>query len=373
MKKKIFIFLILIILIFTLTSCNEKDKAPYVKAYGFNAMGSVIQLQLYDETKKDKEEEAFLKVEDIFMLYGQLTSNYNRNEVSEDSPYYDYNNIYLINEQAGKEAVVVKEELIEILNLSIELHKTTNGYFNIGLGNIAKEWKSVISSHLILSLEDYNITLNKVKELGTPDLDKLIIDEVNSTVYLADASINLDLGAIAKGYATELAYNYLKEEMGLTRFKINSGSSSIAIALPPIDYPIKTYIGDDNSTYNNNFYKDGVLGYLPGGNKHIATSGSETQGINVYDGNDFYTKLHHIISPFTLEAVNNYFKVTLVGQNNALLDVYATAVFLMEKEDAVSFLETHEIGYVLYLTEDYSILTNLSSEEFVKHEIVGEL
>lgn len=366
MKKKIYSLIILISMMFLLISCDDK---PYIKGYSFNSMGSYIEVQIYEKTDLDK---AFDSVFDIFSFYGQLTSNYRRNEVEETSPYYDLNNIYLINEKAGVEPVKVKEELIELIELSIMLNEQTNGYFNIGLGKASEIWKNAINYTLVLSYEEYLNTVNMLSDLETPDLSKVIIDKENKTVYLEDKTFSLDLGGIAKGYATELAYNYLKDELGLKRFKINSGASSIGIALPPVNHPIKTYIKDDNSTYNNNFYKDGLLGYIPGGNKHIATSGSAQQYVNVYDDSGFYKKVHHLISPFTLLPVNHYYKVTLIGDNSFLLDAYATAVYLMPLEEAVEFLNFHEIGYVLYLI-DYSLETNLSEDDFVAYEIVGEI
>jgi|SRR5690554_3450570 len=366
MKKKIYSLIIIISLMFLLISC---DKDPYIKGYSFRSMGSSIEVQIYEKTDEDK---VFDAVFDIFSFYGQLTSNYKRNEVEETSPYYNLNNIYLINEKAGVEAVEVAEELIELLELSIDLNKQTNGYFNIGLGKVTEIWKEAIYNNLVLSYEDYLYTVDMITNLETPDLSKVIIDKENKTVYLEDNTFNLDLGGIAKGYATELAYNYLKDELGLKRFKINSGASSIGIGLPPVNHPIKTYIRDDNSTYDNDFYKDGLLGYIPGGNKHIATSGSGQQYVNVYDDSGFYKKIHHLISPFTLMPVNHYYKVTLIGDNSSLLDAYATAVYSMPLNEALKFLEDHEIGYVLYLM-DYSLETNLSVKEFVQYEIVGEI
>lgn len=359
MKKKFFAIFVLVSLLLGVVSCQKK---PYVKGYSFNAMETTIQVQIYE---KNVDEDVFKAVEEIFMFYSQLTTNFRRNEVKENSPYYNLNNVYLINQEAGIKAVKVKEELIELLELSILLHEETNGYFNIGLGKAVNLWKQQIKDHLFITKQNYLNTLNTLSTYETPDLTKIIIDKENKTVYLEDDSISLDLGAIAKGYATQLSYDYLKEEKGLKRFKIYGGGSSIALGLPPKNYPIKTFIADDNS-----IYEDGFLGYIPGGNKHITTSGSGQQYVNVYDDDgEIYTKIHHIISPFTLKPVNNFYKVTLVGDDSALLDAYSTVVFLMDEEEAINFLNEHNIKYLLYLN-DYSIVTNFTKEEFVQYEIL---
>lgn len=362
MKKKIFSMFILISALVSLISCGT-----YIEEKSFNAMGTVITVQLYEKSKG-----AFEGVKDIFSLYSQLTSSHRRNEVDENSPYYNLNNIYVINENRKVGPIEVREELIELLELSIGLNEETNGYFNIGLGEVTAVWKTLAHNYLVVPKEAYVAALDSLSTYTTPDLNKVIINKENNTVYLDDDKMLLDLGAIAKGYATQLAYDYLKEEKGIKRFKINAGSSSIAIGLPPKGKSIKTYIKDDNSIGEKYLYQDGMLGYIVGGNKHIATSGSAQQSVNVYNDEGYYTKIHHLVSPFTLEPVNTFYKVTLVGDDSILLDVYTTAVFLMTDEDAISFLEEHDIGYILYLF-DYSIVTNLSEEDFVQYEIVGEI
>jgi hypothetical protein len=42
------------------------------------------------------------------------------------------------------------------------------------------------------------------------DLDKVIVDEEEGTVYLEDPRMSLDVGAVAKGFATELVARELE-------------------------------------------------------------------------------------------------------------------------------------------------------------------
>lgn len=366
MKKKVISLLAIILISFGLISCDKnKDN---ITSHSFNAMGTIIQVQLYE-----KADGAFEEVEDIFSLYSQLTSGFKENEVLKDSKYYGLTNVYLINKNAGIEPLVVKKELIDVLELGLQLHESTNGYFNIALGHIADDWKFFISGQINHSKSKYDETVEKVKTYEEVDLNKLVIDKENSTVFLKDDSLQLDLGAIAKGYATQVAYDYLKNERGIKRFKINSGNSSIAIGLGPKNHQMKTYISDEHGIYEE--YAEGisVLGYIKGENYHIATSGSGQQYVDVKDeNNNFYTKAHHLMSPFTLEPINNYYKVSVVGNDSGLLDVFSTAAFLMDLEDAIAFLTENNVGYVFYL-KDYSVLTNLDEDVFVQYKIIKEI
>ena len=64
------------------------------------------------------------------------------------------------------------------------------------------------------------------------DMDKVIIDEAAHTVYLEDPDMSLDVGATAKGYATELVAHELISR-GFDCFLISAGSNIIRF-VPPL-------------------------------------------------------------------------------------------------------------------------------------------
>lgn len=351
MKK----IILIITLLFSLAACKIEEN---IERYVFESMGTVIEVNIYD-----KDNKAYEGVEDIYELYSQLTSNFRRNEVKKDSPYYNLENIYAINLNAGVKSVTVRKELIELLKYSIELHEDTNGYFNIGIGHIVDKWKNLIDNNIFVLKDEYLQVLDEVNNLEEVDLSKIVIDEVNNTVYLTDDTVKIDLGAIAKGYATQKAYDYLKGR-GIKRFKIVAGGSSISAGLHKEKRKFKFGLKDDNQ-----IYKDNIIGIIKTENKHLSTSGTDQQYVNVFDNGEFYTKIHHIVSPFTLKPENNYYKISLLGDDAGLLDAYSTVIFLMDEQEIVSFLEDKDIGYVLYLF-DKSVVTNLDEETFEQHNIV---
>ena len=72
-------------------------------------------------------------------------------------------------------------------------------------------------------LNEQSMELLKEAALHT-DINNLIIDEENSTVYIADPKMTLDVGAVAKGYAVEMVAKYL-QEMGKTNYVVNVGGN----------------------------------------------------------------------------------------------------------------------------------------------------
>ena len=107
--------------------------------------------------------------------------------------YKDYdgiNNIKTINDNAGIKPVEVQQEIIDLLLFSKEWYNRTNGKCNIALGSVLSIW------------HDYrNASINNPEKAEIPppdmlkeamrytDINKVIVDEDNNTVYLEDKNI----------------------------------------------------------------------------------------------------------------------------------------------------------------------------------------
>ena len=75
----------------------------------------------------------------------------------------------------------------------------------------------------------------------------------------------------------------------------------------------------------------------------ICTSSGENQNVLI-EGNRY----HHLINPFSGYPSNIYDSVVVLGNNSMDLDVYSTAISMMEYDDAVRFSEEHNIDLILY-------------------------
>jgi thiamine biosynthesis lipoprotein len=102
-----------------------------------------------------------------------------------------------INQAAGKKAVTVPLELIELIERSIKISKLTDGAFDISYASMDRIWKFDGSMKEMPSPEAIQQSVAKV------GYQKIIIDKENQTVMLKDEGMKLGLGGIGQGYIAD--------------------------------------------------------------------------------------------------------------------------------------------------------------------------
>ena len=112
--------------------------------------------------------------------------------------------------------VKVDEKVIDMLSYAKEMHTLTGGMTNIAMGSVLSIWHDYRTAGIDNPSKAELPPMELLKEAALhTDINNLIIDEENSTVYIADPKMTLDVGAVAKGYAVEMVARYL-QEMGKT-------------------------------------------------------------------------------------------------------------------------------------------------------------
>ena len=159
------------------------------------------------------------------------------------------------------------------------------------------------------------------------DIGQLIIDEENCTVTLTDPEMTLDVGAIAKGYATERVARFL-EEKGITGYVLNVGGNVRTIGTKPDGSGWVTGIKNpkDPSTIAVN---------ITIADTSCVTSGSYERFF-IADGK----KYHHIIDPDTLFPAEYFDSVTVITPDSGVADCLSTALFCMSYEEGLKLLES---------------------------------
>ena len=248
-------------------------------------------------------------VHDQLLVYHQLFDIYN--------DYEGINNLKTVNDNAGISPVKVDPILIELLTDCREYYSLTEGRVNVALGSVLKLWHEA-RSYGIDHPEKASLPDMAALEAAAihTDMDCVIIDEANSTVYLSDPEMRLDVGAVAKGWAVQRV-----AEESPSGLLISVGGNVCATG-PKDDTGTPWVVGinnPDGGEYLHTIYNT---------HSSVVTSG-DYQRYYVVDGKPY----HHIIDPDTRMPGTLWRSVTIVCEDSGLADALSTALFLLPWEE----------------------------------------
>lgn len=324
-RKKITAILLVAAITASLASVSGcKEKEPVLNRYDiqyldlFDTVTSVVGYTEDEETFRAYAQEFYEEMK----TYHQLYDIYN--------DYEGIANIKTINDQAGKEPVKVDEKIIEMLKEAIEMDEKTKGYMNVAMGSVLSIWHQY---RTMGSNDPESAELPPMDELSAAaehmDISQVIIDEEALTVYLPDPAMSLDVGSIAKGYATEMVCRKLEED-GLTHALISVGGNVRAIGAKDDGSLWKVGIQNPDLESSTRYLHTVELKSMS-----LVTSGSYQRYYTV-DGKDY----HHIIHPELLMPWNEYTSVSILCKDSGMADCLSTAVFNMDFEEGKALIES---------------------------------
>ncbi len=330
----------------------------------FEYMSTQILVSLYEGEQSNMD-----AIEEIYKVYDHLADNYEGPNLDHEDPLYHENNLYTINENRGIGPVVVDEQLYDLIKLSIQYYNLSNGFFNPAIGNAIDIWKSAIYSDYMYDelpktvFDQVQLDLSEISE----DVDPadIVLNDTEHSVYIQNSNLKLDLGAVAKGYATQKVYEYL-EEQNITKYMVNAGRSNIIVGIHPDDSetndrPFRVGLEDPLKIYQN-----GISGIVEVRNKAVVTSGNYEQYVTYQ--NKVY---HHIISPFDFQPKQYYHVVTILGDDSGMLDAMSTALFSMPLNEATTLVNALDLEAIFYMY-DGSIETINITENYRQSELLSD-
>lgn len=306
--------------------------------------------------------------------------------------YYEHSevtNIRTLNLNAGGDAMVVDEKLIDFLLYAKELYETTDGEMNIMMGSVLSLWhdareagtfKGLYCSYCRKFSPVENCVDNKCpqndpdsssgsgakcqrpvvtfeEELAErakhTDFSSLVIDTENNTVRITDPNASIDVGALGKGYATEKAAKYL-ESIGAESYVLNIGGNIRIIGTKTDGSGWGTGIKDPNN-------EDQYAVTLTLANTSCVTSGDYERFFAV-DGKRY----HHIIDKDTLMPSAHFSSVTIITPDSGLADALSTALFSMSYEDGLALVDKIGNVDVIWITHDGTKYYTAGIENLIK-------
>ena len=259
--------------------------------------------------------------------------------------YYEYsgiNNLKTVNENAGVSPVKVDGRLIEFLLYAKEIYTLTDGKTNVAMGSVLSLWHDAredgIDDPENAKLPDAKLLEEAAKHT---DINNLIINEEDSTVYLSDPQMSLDVGALGKGYATEKAAELLIGR-GVSSYVLNFGGNIKAIGTKTEKEGWITGITNPDRSSEESFVCRVVIKDIS-----LVTSG-DYERYYVVDG----VKYHHVIDPDTNMPASYFSSVSVFTEDSALADALSTALFCMSYEEGLALINKIGGVDVIWVTPD---------------------
>ena len=335
MKRLVWV-LTAVCILFSCTACGKESHKNLEKfsAYSFDYFDTATTIVGYAESQKAFDEMANKALERLGE-YHRLYDIYKR--------YEGFENLCTINDltDGAHRTVTVDRRIIDLLLYAREMHEQTDGMVNVAMGSVLKLWHD----HRTVGMSDpANATLppmDKLQEAAKhTDIQKMVIDEKASTVTLTDPQMRLDVGAIAKGYATEQVAKWL-EEQGVSGWLLNVGGNVRAVGAKPDGTPWTAGLENPEDTEAD------YLAYLQLTNEALVTSGSY-QRYYIVDGKSY----HHIIHPDTLLPAEGYLSVSIICPDSGMGDALSTALFCMSIEEGKALISRLEGVEASWVTDD---------------------
>ena len=294
----------------------------------FFAMGTVNTVTLFEES-----DEALSAAKERVKDLDRKLSAY-----SHDSE------IYSINSCAGISPVAVSMDTFRLIKHSVMYSRLTDRLFDITSRPLSQLWKNAVKCG---QFPDEN-TLNEARKLV--NYRDIILDYQKRTVMLKNKGQQIDLGAIAKGYAADEVRNIL-HAYGIENAVINFGGTVINMGQ-------QRNIGIQKPFAPNG---QSAASIKIGNGKAVVSSGLYEQFCIIDD-----SFIHHITDIRTGKPSDSgLLGVTLVGANAEELDALATAAFIIGAEKSMELLKQRNIE-ALFITDDKKVYVTENLREKIR-------
>ena len=334
-----YLSILLMIGLCCLCGCTESGYSKY-RSYFIDTFDTMVQIVGYAETDEDFNAYTDL-IHQEMLRYHQYFDKYNN--------YPGINNIKTINDQAGIAPVEVDPVILELISLSMEWYEKTDGAVNIAFGPVLSVWHDYRERY---QDDPQGAKLPSQEELEAAaqltDINQVIIDWENQTVFLAQPGMSLDVGAVAKGFATEKAGDYAYSQ-GFTSFMISSGGNVRIYDSPANPDKVSWGVGLQDPQAAVLSGEDRYLDTLFLNDCSVVTSGNY-QRYYMVDGQ----RIHHIIDPETLMPAQNYTAVTVVTKDSGLADLLSTALYIMDQEEGEALARAND-AMAIWIDEENNL------------------
>ena len=288
-------------------------------------MGTTVSLMLFEPNET--------VVQHVFNTINQL-----ENKLTVNRPVSE---VMSINNAAGKHPVRVSHAVYSLIEQAWKVSLMPNSCFNVAIGPLVKLWKIGFSGHQVPEPEQI------VEKRSLIDPNDIELDPKSCSVFLKKADMEIDLGAIAKGYIADVIKLVLQQHK-VYQAIVNLGGNVLTIGDSPIDSEGYWHIGLKKPFSS---IKNELVGLIKVKNKSVVTSG-------IYE-RYFIEKqhvYHHILDSKTGYPLDNELEsITIISDTSLEGDIYSTILYGFGTEKTKQLLKNQQNLSAIFLLKDKTI------------------
>lgn len=307
--------------------------------FRFRAMNTDVEVQLVTAGREEAEHAA------------ALVKNWFETQEQRFSRFIPDSELNRLNRKAGW--MSVSAAMDEVLSLAYGYIGQTEGIFQPGISRALRERGYDVSFEQIGQGKSGTTQslLYTPTSLASPifgeDRDYTCpgwIHREGSRMVQMDLGLELDLGGIVKGWATERIADWLQRTLHVPAGMINAGGDIQVWGTPPSSTTWTIYVKDPLLEKRN------LTGSIQLESGAAATSGIAHRQWQQADGR----LCHHLIDPRTMEpADTDVVQCTAVGQHVSQCEIIAKTVCILGSAEAIGWLNRHYDRHdVLWMTRE---------------------
>ena len=304
-------------------------------------MGTTYSIKLIFSENIEDLEKMKNSVDSIFISINQQMSTWIPN--SEISTF---------NNSRATDYFKISDEFYYVLDKGKAINEKTNSLFDYTIFPLASAWGFGPNKNKI----EYNPSDNEIEKIlsytGTHKIELKY-----PSIKKIHPSVQLDLNAIAKGYAVDLVHHWLVNKSFANVFVEIGGE----IRCSGVNKAGKNWVVGIDTPSDGVSSRQNIFTSISLKNMSLATSGNYR---NYYENNG--NKINHSINPINGQPVNNNILSVSVKSKSCLeADAWATALMVMSFEEGIEKVnEFRELEALWIILDNDSDLTHFSSKGF---------
>lgn len=307
-----------------LAGCTSPAANSEPEQIQFFSMDTVMSIRVYEGGGQDAIQAARQEIEDLDKLLSRTNAD---------------SQISALNSHAGDGSQVsLDAEVSNLLSFSKSVSQLLPGCFDITIAPVMDAWGFTTEERHVPSADALSAAMALVDSNG------LIVDEETSTARLEQPGMEVDLGAVAKGFAAGKADAVLRQQ-GVTSALLDLGGNVTAIGSKPDGSAWQVAVKDPQNTSE-------ALCVLSLEDQTASTSGGYERYFE--ENGQIY---HHIIDPKTGYPANSgLLSVTVISSNHMLADALSTALFVAGPDAALDFWRSRDDIELVLCTQDNRVI-----------------